>query len=146
MSEDVVVTRELNVPRERVVHAWTDAKSWQQWWGPKGFTNPRCEVDARPGGAIRVDMRAPDGSVHAMGGQFREVTAGRIVFVTSALDASGKPMFEFLHEITFCEYGDKTTMMTKSRLTSSNPGTEPMTSGFRMGWSQQMDRLEEYLR
>ncbi|MGH2375506.1 MAG: SRPBCC family protein, partial [bacterium] len=30
-----------------------------QWWGPRGFTNPVCELDVRPGGAIRIHMRGP---------------------------------------------------------------------------------------
>ena len=30
-----------------------------EWWGPKGFINPVCEIDPRPGGAILIHMRRP---------------------------------------------------------------------------------------
>ncbi len=56
---DLVLARELNAPRELVWKAWTDAKHLAQWWGPKGFTNPVCEVDVRPVGGILIHMRAP---------------------------------------------------------------------------------------
>ena len=41
----------------------------EQWWGPAGFTNPRCEVDVRPGGVLCIDMRGPDGTVYPMAGE-----------------------------------------------------------------------------
>jgi len=44
-----VITREFDAPRELVFKAWTDPKHLAQWWGPKGFTNPVCEWDVRPG-------------------------------------------------------------------------------------------------
>jgi len=89
----VVITRVFDAPRELVFKAWTDAKHLAQWWGPKGFTNPICEVDARPGGNLRIVMRAPDGAEHPMTGVFREVTAPeRLVFTSAAVDRDGKPL------------------------------------------------------
>ncbi|HXP75753.1 MAG TPA: SRPBCC domain-containing protein, partial [Stellaceae bacterium] len=55
----VVITRVFDAPRTLVFKAWTDAAHLARWWGPKGFTNPVCEVDARPGGGLRIVMRAP---------------------------------------------------------------------------------------
>jgi uncharacterized protein YndB with AHSA1/START domain len=46
----VVVTRVFDAPRERVFKAWTDAKQVAQWFPPKDFTAPVCELDPRPGG------------------------------------------------------------------------------------------------
>ena len=58
----VTITRVFDAPRALVWAAWTDPKRMAQWWGPKGFTNPVCELDLRVGGKIRIDMRAPDGT------------------------------------------------------------------------------------
>ena len=91
-----------------------------------------------------MDMRAPDGAVHAMGGEFREIVIlEKIVFVTSVLDAAGKPMFEFLHEIDFTDEGAKTKLVTRSRLLTATPQAAQFTAGFQMGWTQQMERLAE---
>src|SRR5580658_1247711 len=86
-GREFTFTREYDAPRELVFRAWTDPRHVAQWWGPGGFTNPVCEWDARPGNAIHVVMRAPDGTEHGMGGEFREVVAPeRLVFTAGALD------------------------------------------------------------
>ena len=89
-GHELVLTRVFDAPRELVFKAWTDAKRVAQWWGPHQFTNPVCELDARPGGAIRIHMRGPDGTVYPMTGVYQEVVEPeRIVFTSAALDAAG---------------------------------------------------------
>src|SRR5512133_1069200 len=63
-SKGVTLTRTFDAPREVVWRAWTDPKLLAKWWGPRMFTTPRCEVDVRPGGAILIDMRGPDGVIY----------------------------------------------------------------------------------
>src|SRR5580700_11269312 len=63
---ELFTTRIFDAPREVVFRAWTDPERMKRWWGPKNFTNPVCEVDARPGGTIRIHMRAPDGVIYPM--------------------------------------------------------------------------------
>ena len=72
-GQELVITRILDAPRELVFNVWTDPKHLAQWWGPRGFTNPVCEVDPHPGGAIRIHMRGPNGAVHPMTGVYQEV-------------------------------------------------------------------------
>lgn len=80
-------------PRKEVFDAWIDARRLTRWWGPHGFTNPVCALDARPGGAIRIHMQGPDGDIHLMTGLFREIAhSGRLVFTGSALDRRGNPL------------------------------------------------------
>src|SRR3981081_2740246 len=59
--ERMVVTRVFDAPRELVWKAWTDPKYVMQWWGPKGFTAPVCQMDFRVGGKSLLCMRTPDG-------------------------------------------------------------------------------------
>ena len=61
--ERMVVTRIFDAPRELVWKAWTDPKYIMQWWGPKGFTAPVCEMDFRVGGKLICCMAAPDGQI-----------------------------------------------------------------------------------
>src|SRR5580692_63489 len=75
VGKEFVITREFDAPRELVFQTWTDPKHLAQWWGPRGFTNPVCEWDARPGLEIYVVMRAPNGARYPMGGEFREIVA-----------------------------------------------------------------------
>ena len=139
----MLLTRVLDAPRARVFKAWTDANEVAQWWGPKGFTNPLCEINCRAGGTMRIDMRGPDGTVYPMSGTYREVSAPeRIVFVSAALDANGKPIFEVLHTVTFAEEGAKTRLTVQAQVIKSTPAAAPYLKGQEAGWSQSLDRLE----
>ncbi len=75
---NLVLTRIFDAPREMGVSGVrTEPARQQRWWGPKNFTNPVCEIDVRPGGAIRIDMRAPDGITYPMSGVFQEIDRPR---------------------------------------------------------------------
>jgi uncharacterized protein YndB with AHSA1/START domain len=138
---EFIFRRELPVARAKAFAAWTDAKLLAKWWGPKGFTAPRCEVDAKPGGTIHVDMRAPDGSVEAMRGSFREVVAPeRLVFDTSVPDPDGKPI-DVLIVVAFTESGGKTTVTVRARVLRVEPSAAKLLNGMNQGWDESLDRL-----
>jgi uncharacterized protein YndB with AHSA1/START domain len=144
--QTMITTRIFDAPREVVFQAWTDPKQLQRWWGPKGFTNPVCEVDARPGGAIRIHMRAPDGTVYPMTGVFHEVVVPeRLVFTSSALDANGNPLFEVLNTVTFAEEGGKTKLTVHASVSKVIGDAAPHLAGMEQGWSMTLDRLAEEL-
>jgi uncharacterized protein YndB with AHSA1/START domain len=83
----VTLTRVFNAPRALVWKAWTDSKMMAQWFGPRGFTNPVCELDVRVGGSLYIVMRGPDRIDYPMKGVFREVSAPeRLVFTNIAID------------------------------------------------------------
>jgi uncharacterized protein YndB with AHSA1/START domain len=141
---EFVMTRKFKAPRELVFQAWTDPKHLAQWWGPRGFTNPVCQWDARPGGKIYDVMRSPDGQDYPMGGQFREVTPPeRVVLSCGPLDAQGKMLFEFLHDVTFTEKDGKTTMVLRSKVLWTTPEASHYIGGFEMGMGSSLERLEE---
>ena len=71
--ERMVVTRVFDAPRELVWKAWTDPQYVKQWWGPKGFTAPFCQMDFRVGGKFLYCMRAPDGQEFWNGGKYHEI-------------------------------------------------------------------------
>jgi uncharacterized protein YndB with AHSA1/START domain len=129
------LTRRVGAPVEIVFRAWTDPKQLAEWWGPKGFTNPVCEADARVGGAIRIHMRAPNGVVYPMTGRFLEIDGPhRLVFETAALDGEGKAMFEIRNTVTFTRIDSGTT-----------PAAPQYLAGMTQGWGQTLDRLAAYV-
>ena len=77
-----------------------------KWWGPRYFTNPVCEIDAKVGGAILIHMLGPDGVLYPMKGVFREVVKPeRLVFTASAFDdENGNLRLENLTTVTFAEH------------------------------------------
>jgi len=144
---DLVMTRTFDAPRELVFRAWTDPKQVQQWWGPHGFTNPRCEVDARRGGALRIDMRGPNGVVYPMKAVFEEVTEPeRLVFLSSALDDKGNSMFDVRNIVTLVDRRGKTELTLQARVVRTTAAAPQYLEGMKLGWSQSLERLQAHVR
>jgi uncharacterized protein YndB with AHSA1/START domain len=144
LGREFTITREFAAPRELVFRTWTEAKHVAQWWSPKGFTNPVCEWDARPGGKVYVVMQAPNGTRYPMGGEFREVVAPeRLVLTTGALDEQGNLMFELLHTVTFAEENGQTALTIQSEVIKTSPGAGKYIGGYQAGMSQSLERLAD---
>lgn len=143
-EREVSITRVFDAPRSLVFKMWTDPKHMAQWWGPKGFTNPVCELDVRPGGAIHIHMRGPDGVVHPMTGVFREIVEPeRLVFTAVAEDHQGNPLLEALTTVTFAEQGDRTKLTVHAKAVGLAPIAAQMLAGMEAGWTQSLERLGE---
>ena len=142
----LTMTRVFDAPRKKVFAAWTDPKQVAQWWGPTGFTTPVCELDVRPGGAILIHMRAPDGTIFPMTGVYKEVVPPeRLVFTATPLDKDGNAMFENLNTVIFSEHNGKTTVELRVEVVKSSAAAEPYLSGMEMGWKMTLDRLEAHV-
>lgn len=143
-SREMKLTRLINAPREKVFKAWVNKDELQKWWGPKGFTNPVCEIDAKPGGNILIHMKAPDGAVYPMDGMFHEIVEPeKIVFTSAALDKNGRRLFEVLNTVTFLEENGKTKVHIHAVVSNVRDEGRPYLEGMNQGWTQSIDRLEE---
>jgi len=142
---ELVLTRTFDAPRSLVFKAWIDPKHLARWWGPSGFTNPVCEVDARPGGGIRIDMTGPDGVVYPMKGVFHEIVEPeRLVFACSAHDdGAGNPGLEVINTVTFAEQDGKTTLTLHAVVVKATfPAAATALAGMEVGWTQSLERLK----
>lgn len=78
---EIVTTRLLDAPRERVFQAFSDPAILARWWGPAGFTNTFKAFDFEPGGIWRFVMHGPDGVDYPNESVFAEIVKPeRIVF------------------------------------------------------------------
>jgi uncharacterized protein YndB with AHSA1/START domain len=140
----VEITRIFDAPRALVFKMWVDPKHMAQWWGPKGFTNPICELDARLGGKIRIDMHAPDGRVFPMTGMFREIVEPeRLVFVAYPDDDAGNHLAESLTTVTFEDQDGKTKLTMHASAVGLAPIAVQMLAGMNAGWNGSLDKLAE---
>jgi uncharacterized protein YndB with AHSA1/START domain len=143
-TRELTLTRVFDAPRDLVFRMWTEPKHMAQWWGPKGFTNPVCELDLRPGGAIRIHMRAPDGTVYPMTGEFREIVAPeRLVFISFAEDRDGLRLIESLTTVTLAEQAGKTILTVHASAVALAPIGAQYLQGMEAGWNGSLDRLTE---
>lgn len=131
-------------PRQMVFDAWTKPELLRQWWGPKCFTNPVCEVEARGGGRIVIHMQAPDGTVYPMTGRFVEFYPPyRFHFTSGPLDKDGEPMFETWTSVYFEEVAGGTEVVLDVHVTRSTAQAPRYLKGMREGWSQSLEKLAE---
>jgi uncharacterized protein YndB with AHSA1/START domain/dihydrofolate reductase len=143
---DLVIRRVFDAPRRLVFQAWTDPMHVAEWWGPKGFTNPVCEMDVRVGGAIRIHMRAPNGVVYPMTGVFQEISEpDRLVLVSSPLDENGNSMFDVLTTVVFTEQQGKTELTLRAQVIQTTPPAPQYLAGMEAGWASSLDRLAAHL-
>jgi uncharacterized protein YndB with AHSA1/START domain len=157
--QEFVISRVFDAPRELVWKMFTDIKHMKEWWGPKGVTIAKSEMELRPGGSFHYAMRTADGQT--MWGKFvyREINPpSRIVFVNSFSDEAGgvtrHPMaptwpLEMLSVFTFEELGDKTKFTVHwSPLNASEEERATFAEGhasMQQGWGGTLDKLEAYL-
>jgi uncharacterized protein YndB with AHSA1/START domain len=141
-EKELSITRTIDAPLSQVWDAWTDEKQLALWWGPTGFTNPVCEWKPQPGNKILIHMRAPDGALYPMDGEFKEIVKNeKIVFTSAALANNGGHLFEILNTIDFSEESGKTKIEMHFTFYNIKPEGLPHIGGAEIGWNMSLDRL-----
>jgi uncharacterized protein YndB with AHSA1/START domain len=143
---EAIIKRTFNAPRAKVFQAWVDPEQMAQWFGPKGFDNPVCELDVRPGGKLKIHMRAPDGTIYPCHGTFHEIVAPeRLVFTSQAVEHDGTVLIEAINTVTFADVGGKTVLTVHARVVKVVGIGAQYVKGMEHGWSQSFDKLEALL-
>ena len=142
-DRELVLTRLIDAPREKLYRAWTDAELLKRWFAPKPWTTPHAELDVRPGGASLVVMRSPDGNDMPCPGVYLEVVPNqRLVFTdayTSTWQPSQKPFMTVI--LTFEDEGGKTRYTARVRHWTVADREAHEKMGFHHGWGQCADQL-----
>ena len=136
----LVIKRTFAAPRDLVWKVWSDPDLAKNWWGPNGFTLPFVEMDQRPGGKWRAQMRGPDGKDLWQHGVYREIVPPEKTVYTFIWDA--EPDHEMLVTVLFAARGNKTDMTFRQEGFASTDEK----AGHEDGWNQTFDRLSVFLK
>jgi uncharacterized protein YndB with AHSA1/START domain len=135
-GRDLILTRIIDAPREKVFRAWTEPSLLKQWFTPAPFTTPTVETDVRPGGTSLIVMKGPDGKEFPNRGVYLEVVKNeRLVFTdafSKAWDPSDKPFMTVA--LTFEDLGGKTQYTARVRHWSVADRETHEKMGFHQGW------------
>ena len=147
---EFTLTRVFAAPRDPVFRIWTDSKYVALWWGVDGATNPVCELDVRPGGRWRIDMRTAGGTVYPNGGVYLEIIENRRLVYTDVSDPQspawqGSPPGDRLNTVTFEDAGDATRVTLRVQFKSVADRDLFLGRGVKDGIAQSLDRLERVL-
>ena len=142
-DRELVLTRLIDAPREKLYRAWTDPILLKQWFAPLPYTTPVAELDVRPGGAAFIVMRGPDGKDLPNHGVYLEVVPNqRLVSTdayTKAWEPSEKPFMTLI--LTFEDEGGKTRYTARARHWTVADRETHEKMGFHQGWGICTDQL-----
>ncbi len=150
----VVIQRNFNLPARVVWLALTDSEYYKKWWGPKGFTCPYSQMEAKVGGRYLNCMRSPEGKDFWSTGTVNEFIPNKKLVVTDSFsDEKGNIK-------SAADYGmpgdwpkqslisfvlEETNGVTKLKLTHEGIPAE-MHDECTQGWNESLDKLEENIR
>jgi uncharacterized protein YndB with AHSA1/START domain len=143
-DRELVLTRLIDAPREKVWRCWTEPELMKQWFAPLPWTTPHVEVDVRPGGSATIVMRSPDGQDMPNRGVYLEVVPNQRLVSTDAFTAawqpSEKPFMTLI--LTFEDEGGKTRYTARVRHWTVADREAHEKMGFHQGWGICTDQLE----
>lgn len=144
-DREIVATRMLDAPRERVFAAWTDTAHLEQWWGPVGFTNTTHRADIRTGGEWRFTMHAPDGRDYGNRITFLEVTPPSRIACRHGGEA-GTEDVDFSVVAEFAEEGGRTRLTMRMRFATNEARDDVIAKyGAFEGLEETLGRLRDHV-
>jgi uncharacterized protein YndB with AHSA1/START domain len=143
-DRELVLTRIIDAPPEKLFRAWTQPELLKQWFAPLPFTTPHAELDVRPGGSSLIVMRGPDGTDYPNRGVYLEVVENERLVSTDAFthawQPSEKPFMTLI--LTFEDIGGgKTRYTARVRHWTVEDREMHEKMGFHEGWGTCADQL-----
>jgi uncharacterized protein YndB with AHSA1/START domain len=145
VPNELVLTRLIDAPREKLFRCWTEPGLLKQWFAPAPVTTPVAEVDLRIGGANFIVMRMPDGQEIPCPGVYLEIVPNERLVFTDAYSGGwipktgGKPFMTVI--LTFEEENGQTRYTARVRHWSKEDYDTHVQMGFHQGWGQCADQL-----
>lgn len=131
----------VHAPRERVFSMLTEPVELAKWWGPRGFTTPKTELDLRVGGGYRFSMKPPDGDPFHLAGEFLEIDPPSRLVYTFRWEEPTPDDRETVVTLSLDSVGDATELS----LSQGVFATEERVALHRDGWTDSFDKLREVI-
>jgi uncharacterized protein YndB with AHSA1/START domain len=140
---DLVLTRDVKLPRELIWRAWTEPKHLVKWFTPAPWKTVDCEIDLRPGGIFRTVMQGPDGQKFDNAGCYLDVVKHQRLVFTDALGPGYRPAASsFMTAImTFEEHNGGTRYIARALHKDDADRKKHEEMGFHDGWATALDQL-----
>jgi uncharacterized protein YndB with AHSA1/START domain len=147
MSDDLVISRFLAAPREKLWRAWSDPKILAQWWCPKPWTTEVRAFEFYNGGAFHTFMRAPAGEPGESDnpGCFLDIVRLERIVSTSMLTGGWRPATPWIGVtsiITFAPERDGTRYVARVMHQNEEGKRQHEEFGFFEGWNTVITQLE----
>lgn len=152
-ESELLLTRELDAPRELVWRVWTDAEPLARWWGPAGTALEVVSHRLLPGGEFRFGIPGQDGQTLWARLAYDRVEVPQTLEMRLGItDAQGALIpfpglgaypLEVRHTVTFFDLGGRTRVELRLEPlgdTAERAGfaslRDDMTRGYLASWDQ----------
>ena len=143
-DREIVISREIDGPRDLVFEAFTEVAHLSQWWGPDGFTTTTHAFEFRPGGVWEFTMHGPDGTDYPNRIEWLEIAPPeKIVFWHG--EATEDPE-AFVSTVTIADLGERSEIVLRSVFGTKEQRDEVVERyGAIEGGKQTLGRLAAYV-
>lgn len=148
-TQDLVITREFDAPRELVYRAFVDPDQLAAWFGPVGYSVPRDSVSVEPkvGGHYRFTMVSDQdpSQTSPVNATFSEVIENELLVGSEEwAGAPGLAEGETMTMTMRLEFSDLDNGRTRLVLTQGPYGPE-LEDMARQGWNSSFTKLDTVL-
>lgn len=141
-TQQILMSREFDAPRELVYRAYTDPTLLVRWLGPRRMAMTIDRYEVRDGGRWRYTHRDDNGEYGFHGVFHGDPSPERIVQTN---EFEGMPGHVSLDTLTLEERDGKTLMRANSVFQSVEDRDGMLQSGMEEGFNESMERLDELL-
>lgn len=145
-KQEILITREIDAPRELVFQAFTEPKLYKQWIGPRELTTEIDVFETVNGGSWRYIQKDQEGNEYAFHGVNHEVLPPeRIIgtFEYEGLPETGHVILQTLKLESLP--GNRTRIVDQSVFQSVEDRDGMLQSGMELGVDESYQRLDELL-
>jgi uncharacterized protein YndB with AHSA1/START domain/dihydrofolate reductase len=143
-EREIVVSRMISAPPERVFAAWTDERHLARWFGPDGFTTSTRSFEFREGGVWDFTMHGPDGTDYPNWIQWREIVSPERIRLIHGSRPDDPDAFE--STVSFRAVADTTELTLRSEFKTKARRDEVVEKfGAIERGKQTLGRLAEYV-
>ncbi len=145
-KQEVVITREFDVPRELVFKAYTDPDLYVQWLGPRGYEMKLEKFEPQAGGSWRYIHKDTKGNSYGFHGVNHEVKAPELLIGTFEYEGLPEQGHVALETARFEALpNNRTRVITQSVFQSVADRDGMIQSGMEKGVNEGYERLDEVL-
>lgn len=143
-ERDLILTRIIDVPADKLFRCWTTPELLPKWFCPPPWRVSKAVMDVRAGGNSLITMNGPNGEVVDNPGVYLEVIENEKIVFTDAFTQAWKPSAKpfMTGVITFDDLGDGRTRYTAiARHWTVEDRQTHEQMGFTEGWGIAADQM-----
>jgi uncharacterized protein YndB with AHSA1/START domain len=142
-TQQILITREFDAPRELLFRAHTDPEMLVKWLGPRKMTMTVDHHDASDGGKWRFIHRDPEGNEYGFHGIYHGTPA--VDGIVRTFEFEGFPGHVSLETLTLEAHGGKTLLRANAVFQSVEARDGHLKSGMEQGVNESHERLDELI-